>query len=237
VGGSVLGPDALRGKAGAIEWELSYAGDQRPLYLLPARMYEGGFPKAKSLVGTPLATYHGRITVAGRPIDVDGWLGSQNHNWGSRHTDHYAFGQVAGFDEVPDSFLEVTTARAKLGPLWTPFLTLLVLRHRGKEYSLVSMRQALRAQGKFGFFFWDFASSTSEVRIVGHITAAASAFVGLRYANPPGGFKDCLNTKIASCELVVVDKATGERAVLRAQHRTLFEILTDDHRHGVPIAA
>jgi hypothetical protein len=237
VGGSVLGPDALRGKAGPIEWELSYAGDQPPLYLLPARMYDGGFPKAKSLVAMPLARYDGRVLVGDKEIEVDGWLGSQNHNWGSRHTDQYAFGQVAGFDGVPDSFLEVTTARAKIGPLWTPFLTLLVLRHHGREYSLVSLRQALRAQARFGFFFWDFASSAGGVRIAGHIAAARSAFVGLRYPNPPGGFKDCLNTKIASCELMVVDKASGEREVLRAQHRTLFEILTDDHRHGVPISA
>jgi hypothetical protein len=48
------------------------------------------------------------------------WVGSQNHNWGSKHTDRYSWGQVAGFDAHPESFLEVATARLKLGPLWTP---------------------------------------------------------------------------------------------------------------------
>jgi hypothetical protein len=44
-------------------------------------------------------------------------VGSQNHNWGSRHTDHYAWGQVAGFDDDPDAFLELSTARVRVGPL------------------------------------------------------------------------------------------------------------------------
>ena len=43
---------------------------------------------------------------------VDGWTGSVNHNWGTRHTPAYAFGQVCGFDDAPDSSLEIVTARA-----------------------------------------------------------------------------------------------------------------------------
>jgi hypothetical protein len=42
----------------------------------------GGFPKAKALVGTPSAVFEG----------------------GSRHTDRYAWGQVAGFDEDAEAF-------------------------------------------------------------------------------------------------------------------------------------
>ena len=97
----------------------------------------------------PLARYAGGYRVDGRPVDVGGWVGSQNHNWGSRHTDRYAFGQVAGFDGEPESFLEVATVKAKLiGPLATPWVTTLVLRHRGVEHSFVSIRQSLRANGE-----------------------------------------------------------------------------------------
>ena len=106
VGEATLDGSSLRGQAGDIAWDLTYSGDQPPLYLLPARFYSGGFPKAKSLVSLPLARFTGSLTVAGRTIPVDGWTGSQNHNWGSRHTDRYAFGQVAGFDNAPGSFLE-----------------------------------------------------------------------------------------------------------------------------------
>ena len=77
------------------------------------------------------------------------WVGSQNHNWGSRHTDQYAWGQVAGFDTHPDSFLEVATARLRVGAVWSPPLTLMVLRHEGKEWALNSIVQSLRASGSF----------------------------------------------------------------------------------------
>jgi hypothetical protein len=97
VAGAELDATHLRGQCGDIGWDLDYTGGDPPLYLLPARLYRGGFPKAKSLVSLPLAQFTGTVTVAGQAVAIDDWVGSQNHNWGSRHTDRYAFGQVAGF--------------------------------------------------------------------------------------------------------------------------------------------
>ena len=241
VGPARLGPDALSGESGRIGWDLRYASDQAPLYLLPHRLYRGGFPKAKSLVGVPLARYDRTLSVGQREIVVDGWLGSQNHNWGSRHTDRYAFGQVAGFDGAPDTFLEVVRAQNRIGPLWTPPLTLLVLRRGGSEYAFTGLRQARRASGQVEFhqpeLWWTFATGDAHTRVEGRIEAPRSAFVGLEYANPPGGTKHCLNTKIAQCSLTIVDVATGRRDELRSAHGALFEVLTDDRSHGVPISA
>jgi hypothetical protein len=238
VGAAELGPQGLTGSAGPISWNLRYTGDAPPLLLLPPRLYARGFPRAKSLVAVPLASYSGSYTVGGREIDVDGWIGSQNHNWGSRHTDRYAFGQVAGFDGAPESFLEVATAKATVaGPLATPWLTTLVLRHDSAEHSLVSVRRSLRATGRYRCFEWDFASGDASVEICGRITAEESAFVGLRYRNPPGGIKHCLNTKIASAEVTVRDRRTGRTEWLHAGNRTLFEILTSNTDHGVELRA
>lgn len=238
VGGSRLGPGSLAGSAGAIAWDLAYDGDVPPVLLLPARLYPGRFPKAKSLVPLPLARYRGSYTVAGRRIDVDDWIGSQNHNWGSQHTHRYAFGQVAGFDGAPDTFLEVATVQTRVaGPIRTPDLTTLVLRQAGADYALVSARQAWRAKARYGYFHWDFATGNDGVRISGRISAERDAFVGLRYYNPPGGVKQCLNTKIGAAEVTVRNRASGRTQTLRTSNRALFEILTDDTEHGVPIRA
>jgi hypothetical protein len=238
VGSARLGPGALSGSAGDIGWELQYSGDAPPLLLLPPKMYSAGFPKAKSLVALPLARYSGSYSIAGREIAVDGWTGSQNHNWGSQHTHRYAFGQVAGFTDAPDSFLELATAKAQLGgPFRTPWVTALVLRHGGREYSLVALRRALRARARYGYFHWDFATGDDEVHVSGRISAEREAFVGLRYGNPPGGYKHCLNTKIGAAEVAVRHRDTGRTEVLHAKDRALFEILTDDTEHGVPIRA
>jgi hypothetical protein len=236
-----LRPGKLAGSAAsgahAVSWKLSFNGTAAPLFLLPPRLYRTGLPKAKSLVSLPFASFDGSLAVDRAVIDVSGWVGSQNHNWGSKHTDHYAWGQVAGFDTHADSFLEVGTARLKIGPLWTPFMTLVVLRHAGREIALNSLRQSIRARASFTYFDWHFCSENDAVRIDGRITAPREAFVGLRYFNPPGGMKYCLNSKLAACELTLTHKRGGAPEVLSTVRRAAFEILTDDAAHGVPLRA
>lgn len=228
VAGAILNAEQARGSAGEIAWDLRYEGRQPPIYLLPRRLYQGGFPKAKTLVSRPLARFTGQLTVSGKTIEVNGWPGSQNHNWGSRHTDRYAFGQVAGFDNAPDSFLEVATARNRVGPLWTPALTLLVLRDGGREHAITSMRQAFRATARLDSYGWTFATHDDQVKVRGRIQAQPSAFVLLEYRNPPGGRKYCLNTKLAQCELTVTELASGATKALTSSHGALFEILGDE---------
>ena len=239
IGSARLAPGQLKGGAESrghrIDWDLGFSGNAAPLFLFAPELYDKPLPKAKSLVGLPMARYRGTLTVDGQAIAIDDWVGSQNHNWGAKHTDRYAWGQVAGFDNAPDSFLEVATGQIKIGPFWTPRLTPLVLRHGGEEYALRTIGQALRrARGRFGYFHWNFGSHGDGVEIEGRISASKEAFVGLRYYNPPGGEKWCLNSKLAACQLVL---KRGGRAdeVLETRHRAAFEILTDDLAHGVEI--
>ena len=241
IGEASLGPGHLQGtvasKGRALAWELAFEGDSAPILLLPFKLYQGGFPAAKSLVSLPLARFSGSLSVDGEAIDVTGWRGSQNHNWGSRHTDLYAWGQVAGFDTHAESFLEIATARLRLGPFWTPPITPLVLRHRQEEYALTGLVQALGARASFGYFNWEFRSATAGVDIEGVISAPREAFVGLDYYNPPGGVKHCLNSKIASCRLQFRDKRAGITEIIETRSRAAFEILTSDPDHGIAISA
>ena len=239
IGDATLTDSGLHGRAvsaaHAFDWRMEYAGTEPPLLLLPEAMYARSFPRAKALVGTPNAVYSGTLMVDGETIAIDGWRGSQNHNWGSRHTDSYAWGQVAGFDDAPDSFLECSTAQVKLGPIWTPRLTFVVLRDQGEEMRLNGMLRAMRASGSFDFFSWSIDTQDAQGRIRGHLHAPASAFLGLTYENPPGGAKTCLNTKLASAEITVERPGQPSRT-LATRHRAAFEILTDRTDHGVPIA-
>lgn len=237
IGSAILDAESLRGAASGegrrISWDLRYSSPDEPLLLLDEPLYEKGFPKAKALVGSPHAMYAGSIEVNGSTVSVDGWVGSQNHNWGSKHTDAYAWGQVAGFDGAPHVFLECSTARVKLGPLWTPRFTLVVVRLGKETIALNTLGQALRAHGSYDFFEWDFDSKGEGIRVHGRIEAPRSAFVGLTYLNPPGGSKTCLNCKVARCELTLERDGTAETFV--TESRAAFEILTDDRAHGVPV--
>ena len=238
IGSATLTDGRLQGRASTasqtIHWSLQYVGGEPPLLLLPEPWYERSLPKAKALVGTPNAIYNGKLTVRDKEIAVDGWQGSQNHNWGERHTDHYAWGQVAGFDNAPDAFLECSTVQIKAGPIWTPRLTLLVLRYEGGEIAFNTAMQAVRASGSFDFFTWTIDTQNQHARVHGRIHAPASSFVGLRYDNPPGGVKTCLNTKLAAAEFTVERTGRATRT-LTTKHRAAFEILTDRVDHGVLI--
>lgn len=240
IGDATLSDGALTGRAAssehAVSWRLTFAGGSAPLLLLPESMYAGGFPKAKALVARPNAAFDGTLAVDGREIAINGWRGSQNHNWGSRHTDRYAWGQVAGFDDAPDAFLECATAQVRIGPLWTPRLSFLVLRDGGEEYRVAGLGGALRARGRFGFFHWTIAAPVRDARIDVRIEAPAAAFVGLGYRNPPGGTKTCLNTKLASATVTLCRPGLPERRLV-TRHRAAFEILTDRADHGVPLLA
>jgi hypothetical protein len=239
---AILNDGKLTGGASAkgheISWDLAYSGNEKPLLLLPLKMYSAGFPKAKALVPRPMARFNGALTVDGKKIEIQNWVGSQDHNWGSKHTDLYAWGQVAGFDHNPDSFLEVATARVKIGPFWTPSMTPMVLRHRGEEIALNSIGQTLKAKGHFTYFDWHFASGNEKLQIEGRIWADRNRFAGLNYYNPPGGNKYCLNSKIASCNLKITYKDGGKKGtseLLITGNRAAFEILTDKGDHGIPV--
>lgn len=230
IGDSTLDERSLEGGASssahAIRWSLRHRSAEPPLLLLPPLLYSAPLPRAKALVGSPLASFEGELEVDGERIAIDRWVGSQNHNWGSRHTDAYAWGQVAGFDDAPEAFLEISTARLRLGRRMTPPMTVLVLREGEEELRLNGLRRALRARASYEPFEWRFESASRDARVRGTITAPAWSFVALPYGNPPGGIKTCLNSKLARCELEVT---RGRRThTYTTAHRAAFEILTDD---------
>ncbi|NUN12446.1 MAG: hypothetical protein HUU55_02285 [Myxococcales bacterium] len=242
VGQATLDNQVLQGQSSAlgntIAWQLQYESPSPPLCLLKPQYYTAPFPKAKALVGSPFAVYHGNLTVNDETIAIDGWVGSQNHNWGSQHTDRYAWGQVCGFDNSADTHLEIATAKVKIGPSFfpirTPWMTMAVLRYQGRDYAFNDMVTALRATAEYDFRVWRFSTQCHGVQLEGRMETTAVDFIGLPYDNPPGGRKTCLNSKIATAEIRL--SFPGEPPVtLFSKHRAAFEILTDDNNHGVEV--
>jgi hypothetical protein len=238
IGEARLDGSALRGRAASgehsISWDLRYGGGGAPLLLLPERLYQARLPRAKALVGQPLARFSGELVVDGERLELTDWVGSQNHNWGSKHTDQYAWGQVAGFDERADAFLECSTARLRLGPLWLPQLSPVLLRLGEETLRWNSLPRAVRARGSYRPYEWTIETDGPDGQLSLRISADPSDFVALRYANPPGGTKICLNSKIARCELSL--RRGGVTTELRSS-RAAFEILADEAPPGVtPVA-
>jgi len=238
IGTASLDRAALRGEAESggthIAWNLAYTSPTDPILLLPEPLYAGSFPKAKALVGSPSASFTGTLVVDGEEWAIDAWTGSQNHNWGSRHNDEYAWGQVSGFDDAPDAFLECGVGRLRLGPVWSPWLVPIVLRLDGEEHRLNSLWRCVRNCGRMDFFRLELDGREGGVRVAGSFKASASDFVGLPYADPPGGVRTCLNSKLARCE-ITVDRPGRPSRTLRSAHRAALEIIPTRDDHGIPV--
>lgn len=231
--GALSGAAALGGHR--LRWSLTYQGGGTPLLLLPEDRYRAAFPKAKSLVSRPAVRFHGTLEVDGETWPVDGWPGSENHNWGRRHTDQYAWGQVAAFDDHPEAFLECATARVWMGPVPTPWMSLAVLRLDGRDYRFNRVGQALRARGRYRFFEWRLRSRGPDGRLDLTVSAPPTRFTALTYLNPPGGHKTCLNSKLATAR-VRLTRPDGRVVELNSASGAAFEILTDREDHGVPLS-
>ncbi|MFV9632947.1 hypothetical protein [Mycobacterium neumannii] len=218
-------------------WDLRITpGDEAPVRLLTDRAYAARFPTAKTTVRHPLARFDGLLELDDVRLVLDGWAGSVNHNWGTRHTPSYAYGQVCGFDDAPETTLEIVTARAAFGPVLLPGVTLFVFRHAGQELAVRSIRGSLQTHGQYSPFTWTFGGRVADQMIEGEIVTQPSDVIGLTYTDTDGATKYCYNSAIASCRIQVAGKAF-ERAELTANRRAMFEILTNDRHEAVPLLA
>jgi hypothetical protein len=218
-------------------WDLRIApGLDAPVKLLTERAYTARIPTAKTTVRHPLARFDGLVELDDVRIVVDEWTGSVNHNWGTKHTPAYAFGQVCGFDNAPDSSLEIVTARAAIGRWRTPAATLFVFRHGAEEFAVRSIRGSLQTHGRYEPFTWSFGARVGDHMIEGEITADPADVIGLTYTDTDGGSKYCYNSAIATCRMQVAGKAFT-RGELVATRRVMFEILTDTRHPAVPLLA
>lgn len=234
IAGTVIDDTRASGTVAGASWDLVIApGDEPPVKLLSDRAYAAKFPTAKTQVRHPLARFDGTVTVGETSVAIDSWRGSVNHNWGSRHTPAYAFGQVCGFDEHPDSSLEVVTARAAVGPLRLPAATLFVLRHAGWEVAVRSVLAARRSRGSYEPFQWIFGGRADDFELRGDIRAEPQDVIGLTYTDTNSTTKYCYNSALADCRITL--SGNGVDTELVASRRAMFEILTDDRHPLVPV--
>ena len=227
------------GARGSIEYgghtvalDLRMRGEQAPILLFPSTMVRGRFPKQKLVTPRPDLVFEGTVTVDGKPVDVRGWRGMQGHNWGRGHSDFYAWGHCNLWDRTDDDLvLEAASARVKVGPVMTPLVTLVCLRHRGVRYDFTGPVQMVRNRGEVTGRRWHFAAHDGAVRVEADVSAQSSDFVGLYYPNPDGQMTYCLNTKIGTARVRL--EVPGRGAMDWITRAAAFEIGTRDPEHGV----
>lgn len=216
--------------------DLHFTTGAPPLVPFPSRrMYEGRFPSTKMVSPHPDSRFRGTYSVGGVTVVVDDWRGMQGHNWGSRHTELYAWGHVNQWEGDEELVFEGATGRVKLGPLLAPPLTVLCARVRGVRYDFNSPLALLRARGAIETRRWTFAAKSSHATLSGELWADTADLVGLSYENPDGSMTFCLNSKIARGRVRL--SIRGRPDVEAMTRAAALEIGTKDPSHGVAMLA
>lgn len=215
-----------------VRFELSSRGSGPPMVPLPmAAMYRAPFPRIKLVTPQPDLVIDGSATVDGGALRIEGWRGMQGHNWGTSHAELYAWGHCNVWDQGNGPVLEALSAKLKVGPLTSPMLTLICLRHEGVSYDLTSPGAWLRNRGELDGRRWHFAGKRGGVRIEADVSGHAQDFVGLYYPNPDGRMTYCLNTKLASARVRI--ELPGREPSDWMTRAAAFEIGTRDPDHGI----
>jgi hypothetical protein len=215
-----------------IGWKLRFSTTSAPLIHFPfPAMYEGAFPKSKLCSPYPDARFDGEVVVDGERWDLADWPGMQGHNWGKGHAESYAWCHSNTWEEDDQFLLEGFSGKVAVGPIRTPLITLICVRHRGTSYDFNLPVDLIRSSGDIGARRWEFSAKNGRARIEGSVEAPDEDFVGLHYPNPDGPMTYCLNTKLASARVRFQPK--GSAPLSLTSPAAALEIGTRDPHHGV----
>lgn len=195
----VFDPTRAEGRIGEVSWQLALRDELPPLRHLPEDwMYRARFPRKKLVTGSPRLVLSGTVRTPDGTVDVTGWVGHRNHNWGSEHAFRYAYGACNVWEDGADLTVEGFTVQVRLvGPLRSPWLTMIVGLDSGRWFGPDDLAGVLRSRGRVAWPRWVATGpGPTTVRMV----ADPATVVGLRYLHPDGQVSYCYNTKFAEVE-------------------------------------
>jgi hypothetical protein len=176
------------GSINRASWELEFGGAGVMLPYLPRDwMYRAPVLRTKAVSRAPHATFHGRVTVGGQTIEVDGWPGMVEHNWGSEHAERWVWLHGADFVEAPQSWFDAAIGRIKLGALVVPWIANGGLWLDGRVHRVggpIAIRStSINAQPAN----CRFTLPGRRIIIDGEVSAPDDSTVVWRYSDPAGG--------------------------------------------------
>lgn len=211
-------------------WKLSMTSLSDPFhYFWLDAFYTSGFPRQKLIVPAPRLCFNGTIDFEGYSVDVKDWIGSRGHNWGTVHTDPYAYGNCNLFEEDDSAILDAVSARIRYGKWRSPWISAGWMRLGGRELAFNQLHRLARHREKVDFPRWELDLNGPRRQSISTCWELdPQQCVGLRYLHPNGNLSFCYNTKFAR-----VTARTG-RTVLTSTQGEL-EFLFSKPVPGIPL--
>jgi hypothetical protein len=201
--GEATATGSARSAACAANWDLRWTSAEPPLMHLPRDwMYRARLPRTKALSLRPTAVFRGELEVDGETVTVDGWPGMVGHNWGEEHAEAWIWLSGLAFTgRGPDTWLDLTLGRIRLGPLTTPWIGNGALSLGGRRFRVGGPGRRVSVSASDDRC--DLVIHGSGVTVSATVKAPADAFVEWDYANPDGGTHRVLNCSVADLSVGV----------------------------------
>ncbi len=241
-GEAVLETGAARGAAESgghrIGWDIGFDPRGPSYHPFPLEgMYSRNapFPKSKTLTPYSDIEISGWVEVDGERWTLEGWPGMQGHNWGLSHVHSYVWAHANAWDEGADgpTWFEGFSARPKVGPVVTPWLSVTAVHVGGETWRFDGLRALTSRAVHVGWYAWRATFVRGEARLRVDIEAEREDIAGLHYENPDGSMTYCLNSKLARGTIVLT--RPGEPPLCLRSDKVALEIATKDPEHGVPM--
>lgn len=217
----------------SLAWSLDLEPEDRTHQHLPATLRPLAAKRFSTLCSPNLSVpFTGTVELDGETIEYDGDPGCQSHRWGRRHSKSWAWAHCSSWDGGEDAVFEGVAA--KPAP-WLPALTFPYLRYRGEDVRF----DFLRAHSRFEVPAWTFTATGERWRITGAAGLHPQRAVQVRYSDPDGGERHCLNSEIADLAMELYERSGRtwrHHATLRSTGAAHFELGREAPFPQVPVA-
>lgn len=237
---AVFAHGAAHGALATLHWDLRYRPAEHAFRPFPlSAMYEGAFPRSKSLTPAPDTRLHGSFRAFGERWDVNGWRAAQGHNWGASHAHAYAWVHTNALvdergGELDGAWFEALTGKVRVGRVITPWLSVAAIALDGALVRFDGPRALLSRRVHIDTRSFQLELAATGARLRAQFRAESEQFAGLRYEDPDGSALACLNSKLAEGELELTHAGRTRRFRTR---QAALELGTRAPDHGIAMLA
>ena len=241
--GDGQGRGSLSSGEGTLSWDLRWRAAAgalgQPMYVQRHPwLLEGPIPRSKTVTPLPALHLDGTVQIDGQEVCVDGWIGSLGHNWGKDQPWALAWAQCVfpGADKSPLCFVEGFSARLKIGPVLTPWISALIVRRGEQRWRFDKLIDLWRQDSRIDDLGWVLRMRGADGEALLSLRARPEEVVCLAYPNPDGAKACCLNSKLASA-LLRVNPTNGDAFSCQTEHGAALEFQRRDFDPRFPIDA
>jgi hypothetical protein len=193
-----VGPGHFSGSTAAASWDLSWSGEERPMWTLPRRVWERELLPSAHVVLAPKAELRGPLKVAGQRLDLDG-IGAVSHIYGHGNAQRWGWLHA---DLDKDTSLEIISAVARRpGMRALPPLAFVQLRQGGEDWPRDPLLAAPLFRTRLSTSSWRVRGVVGRTRLTVTINQPEDRCVRLDYTDPNGDSAVCRNTERADVDV------------------------------------